>query len=270
MPFTPHPEFFPPGGGETTIWRYMDLAKFLSILDHSALYFIRLDKLADFDPFEGYYTAANLRIEQLSYEDLPNEWKGDKGFKDEKEWEAIKWAKQKSRQFVKANREVTFANSWHAQAHESAAMWSQYLKSQDGIAIQSTYERLIDSLIGYKDYEIHIGMVNYIDYKVEEIPMGNILAPFMCKRKSFEHEKELRCLIWTPQYGKNDPRTPKQNKYREIYGIHVGVKLEVLIQTIYLAPTSPAWVKELLQSLVTKFGLEKPILQSDLASVPVY
>lgn len=270
MPFIPHPEFLPPEGGDTTIWRYIDLAKFLSVLDQSALYFVRLDKLGEFDPFEGYYTTANLRIEHLSYQQLPDEWKGDKGFKDERTFEVIKQANQHIRQFVKANREVTFVNSWHAQAHESAAMWSQYLKSQDGIAIQTTYKRLIESLAGYEEYEIHIGMIKYIDYNVEAIPMGNLLSPFMYKRKSFEYEKELRCLIWTPQHGKNDPTDPDKNKYKETNGIYVPVNLEVLIQKIYLAPTSPLWVRKLLESLVMKFDLEKPVVQSDLASVPVY
>ena len=149
---------------------------------------------------------------------------------------------------MKANREVTFVNSWHAQAHESAAMWSQYLKSQDGIAIQST-KKLVESLIKYEEYEIHIGMINYINYVTEKIPMGNILAPFMHKRKSFEHERELRCLIWTPQYGKNDPRTPNNNKYRDTYGIYVAVELEVMIEAIYVAPTSQRGLESYLSLL---------------------
>ena len=152
MPFESHPEFTAPESDETTIWRYMDLAKFLSVLDKSALYFVRLDKLVDFDPFEGYYPKTNILFEQLSYQQLPEECKSDNGFKDEAFFEAYKKARKKARSFAKSNREVTFVNCWHAQAHESAAMWSQYLKSQDGIAIQSTYKKLIDSLAGYEEY----------------------------------------------------------------------------------------------------------------------
>lgn len=33
------------------LWRYMDLAKFLALLEDRALYFARADKLGD--PFEG-------------------------------------------------------------------------------------------------------------------------------------------------------------------------------------------------------------------------
>jgi hypothetical protein len=57
MAFKEHPEFAPPSSPDATIWRYMDFATFLSLLDRSALFFVRLDKLAEVDPFEGYYTA---------------------------------------------------------------------------------------------------------------------------------------------------------------------------------------------------------------------
>ena len=38
-------------------------------------------------------------------------------------------------------------NCWHMNDHESAAMWKLYLKSNEGIAVQSTYETLRDSII---------------------------------------------------------------------------------------------------------------------------
>lgn len=270
MPFTPHPEFHEPEGDAISVWRYMDLTKFLSVLDKSALYFVRLDKLAKFDSFEGYYTTANLEFEQLKYNQLPKELKDEDGFKDEKTFEAMKEFSPFIRQFAKKHRETTFVNSWHVQVHESAAMWSQYLKSQDGLAIQSTYKKLIDSYNEYEEYEIHIGTINYIDYNIESIPMKNLLSPFLYKRKSFEHEQELRCLIWTPQHGKNELMDLSKNKYKDTYGIYVHVNVETLIERIYLAPSSPEWMLDLLKSLMMKFSLDKPVIQSDLASVPLY
>lgn len=249
MSFEPHGEFTPPEHDDTAIWRYMDLTKFLSVLDESALYFVRLDKLAEFDPFEGYYTTANLKLEQ--------ELKvGPRTEDDELRLHNLK----NMRRMVKIHRRVTFVNSWHAQPHESAAMWSQYLKSQDGIAIRSTYKRLLHSLAREKQ-KVHIGLINYIDYQLEAIPFGSILRPFMCKRKSFEHESELRCLIWTPE-------TPTKSMKK--HGFYVPVDPNVLIQEIYVAPTSPTWVKKLVKSLMIRFGLDQPVKQSDLASVPVY
>jgi hypothetical protein len=47
--FEDHPAFECPGG-DTKIWRYMDLARFLSILESRSLYFSRADNLGD--PYE--------------------------------------------------------------------------------------------------------------------------------------------------------------------------------------------------------------------------
>jgi hypothetical protein len=69
----PHPVFVPPEDTNSLIWRYTDLAKLLSLLDRSELFFPRLDKLED--PFEGYYTKTALAFEKSKFRDLPPELK---------------------------------------------------------------------------------------------------------------------------------------------------------------------------------------------------
>ena len=204
MPFKEHSEFMPPDSPDAKIWRYMDLAKFLSLLNQRCLYFSRLDRLSEFDPFEGYYTHLNLAFDKLRFEDMSAEWKESTGIKDEKIFSSITETNKSSRELVKYHRSVTFVNSWHIKEHESAAMWKVYLSNNEGIAIQSTYQRLMESLASYNDFEVYVGKIKYIDYEKEAIPMGNLISPFMYKRKSFEYEDELRALIWTPQHGKND------------------------------------------------------------------
>jgi hypothetical protein len=149
-------------------------------------------------------------------------------------------------------------------------MWSLYVRSQEGIAVQSTYQRLVTSLAGYDEFEVFVGMMRYIDYQADFIPLGNALAPFMYKRKSFEHERELRALIWTPQHGKNIIGNPVLNKFRGVSGIYVPINLDQLITRVYVAPTAPNWIVELLTSVVEKYELKKEVVQSDLASTPVY
>jgi|GEM_PF-2370283 len=42
-----------------------------------------------------------------------------------------------------------------------------------------------------------IGIINYIDYDKEPHSLrGNTLLPFLYKRVSFEHEKEVRAIFW--------------------------------------------------------------------------
>jgi hypothetical protein len=248
----------------------MDLAKFLSLLESRCLFFVRLDQLADFDPFEGYYTNLNLEIDNLRFEQMPEEWKDSTGIQDEKIFEAIKNSQKESRNVVKYNRSTTFVNSWHIKEFESAAMWKIYLSNNEGIAIQSTYQRLIESLASYNDFDIHIGKIRYIDYEKEAIPKGNLLSPFMYKRKSFEYEDELRALIWTPEYGKNDLANPQFNKYADVLGLYVTVDIEHLVENIFVAPSAPSWILEVIRSIAKTLGVDKEVKQSNLASTPIY
>lgn len=270
MPYKDHPEFLPPQETNAKIWRYMDLAKFLSIIDRRCLYFVRLDQLTNFDPFEGYYTNLNVQFGKARFEDMPQEWKENTGINTPEIFNKIIESNKRTREIVKYNREVTFVNSWHIKGYESAAMWKLYLSNHEGIAIPSTYERLIQALEDYQDFEIMIGKIKYIDYEREAIPMGNMLSPFIYKRKSFEHEDELRALIWTPQHGKNDLVNPMNNKFKDVVGLYVPVNLDTLIQRVYIAPSAPKWFFELIASLVRKYGLEVEVVQSDLASRPIY
>ena len=105
---------------------------------------------------------------------------------------------------------------------------------------------MVDCFAEYEDFEIHIGKIKYIDYDSEGIPEGNLMSPFMYKRKSFEYEDELRALIWTPQHGKNDLMNRSNNKYAEVKGIYVPVKPGVLIHKVFIAPSAPQWVAELI------------------------
>lgn len=248
----------------------MDLAKFLSLLERRCLYFTRLDQLSEFDPFEGYYTHLNLEFDKLSFEDMPDAWKESSGIDDERIFKFIVDNNKRVREQVKNHRLVTFVNSWHIKEHESAAMWKVYLSNNEGIAIQSTYQRLIESLEAYKEFEIYVGRIKYIDYEKEVIPMGNLLSPFVYKRKSFEYEDELRALVWTPQHGKNDLMNPENNKYLNIFGLYIAADLERLIENIFVAPSAPTWMLDLIRAVTERFGLNKQVKQSNLALTPVY
>jgi hypothetical protein len=45
--------------GSAVLWRYMDLARLLSLLDTRSLFFPQLEFLRRTDPYEGSFTKAN-------------------------------------------------------------------------------------------------------------------------------------------------------------------------------------------------------------------
>ncbi|WP_097105503.1 DUF2971 domain-containing protein [Nitrosomonas ureae] len=274
----------------------MDFEKFLSLIDKSALYFPRLDKLSKVDPYEGHFTHVNAMIgneeitlfDQLKHQVIAHIDKekkrmievDNKSFEDTEDWGKKKYEDDKinidlialaHREIPRAvlnDRNKIFVHSWHMQEYESAAMWSLYAKYSNGIAIVSTYNDLVQSVLDNQDYIVYIGIVNYIDYRKDHIPVKNMLSPFLYKRKSFEHEKELRALIHVRKYDEYDrPIDTDQN----INGIYVNVNLNELIKIIYISPTAEEWIVDLIKSILKKYNLNPLVFHSDLqSSAPIY
>src|SRR5690242_7377308 len=53
------------------VWRYMDFAKLIALLNDSALFFSRADQLSNADPFEGHLPPAKLHFLEMKWEDAP-------------------------------------------------------------------------------------------------------------------------------------------------------------------------------------------------------
>jgi hypothetical protein len=250
MPYTPHKHFTSPTDPNVKIWRYLDFTKYVSLLDQRSLFFARADNLGD--RFEGSITAGNLaaikqRLLHLSPDDQ------------------IKGLGYYTDLFRRAVTEMAIS-SWHMNEHESAGMWKLYLLSHEGVAIQSSFSRLVDSVAG-SPHEVMIGEITYIDYSRERMPEDNVFWPFLHKRKSFEHERELRALVWKPQEVK--VKGGKQEPVIDA-GVSVEVDLERLVEHVYVAPTAPGWLRELVKSVSLRYGLHREPVRSDLASDPLF
>ena len=143
-------------------------------------------------------------------------------------------------------------------------MWKLYLKSDEGIAIQSTFNCLKKCIIDDEE-TVYIGKVKYIDYETEFINAGNMLEPFVHKRKSFEHEKEIRALIvkW-PTAKEGFDMTKETIKD----GLLIKIDIEALIQKIYVAPNAPKWFSDLVKAVVNRYGYSFDVIHSQLDSAP--
>ena len=106
-----------------------------------------------------------------------------------------------------------------------------------------------------------------MDYGHDVFPDGNFIRAFLyTKRKSFEHEQELRAVIQAIYPG-SDP-VAGCDPYAD--GLLVEIDLRMLIQCIYVAPTSETWFKTLIERIAKKYGLDVSIQHSDLARDPLY
>jgi hypothetical protein len=242
------------------IWRYIDFTKLVSMLDKKSLYFTSLEVLAESDPFEGLLTRKMLEIEKVTFRDLPTAIRmGNPFYGDEKRFDEYKKASSPEvRTITKLLRAVTFVNSWHANDKESAAMWEVYLKSDEGVAIQSTVQRLINSFSDYGN-DVCISQMKYLDYSTDFMAR---IDPLISKRNSFEYERELRAFIFNSELMFNDAVPPR--------GIYVPINLDELVDAIYVSPKSEKWFADLVGSVCVRYKLAKEVIQSDLASSALY
>lgn len=241
--------FVPPENTNVSIWRYMDLVKFISLLESKTLYFSRADLLGD--PYEG----SHPRLFPKS--DYTIEVKSSKGVQKET---------LSSYKFFEAHRRITFVNCWHMNKYESSAMWSQYIDGY-GVAIQTSYRRFIDVINNQEERDVCVGFVKYIDYEKDSFPdNNNTLYPFSHKHKSFESESELRALITDPKFLLKAIVNPEEVPR----GITVPIDLSLLIEKICLPPRSADYFKDVVTSICSKYQLNVPIVDSGIPQKPTW
>lgn len=249
-----HQYFEQPRNESEKVWRFMDFTKLISLLESSSLYFSCADKFED--PFEGSYPREDvsavedfLRKDEFSNEEQKNMIR--------KLWNGSNF------------RKSIFINCWHLNNHESAAMWKLYLKSSEGIAIQSTYQKLKNSF--ESEQPVYLGQVKYIDYETEWLGFPrNALNPFVHKRKSFEHEKEVRAIAHR-LFEKNDNiNGNKEFEIKPVHGLHIPINLDVLIEKIYVAPNAEIWFLDIVKSILKRYDKTYEVIQSSLYDSPIY
>lgn len=250
-----HEVFKKPKDENVKIWRYMDFAKYLSILDKQALYFARVDCLED--KFEGKYPKNFF----------------DPDFMTTLSPENRQIAENNENKLLKYNefqRKCAVINCWTVKDYELSTMWEKYGKGKYGIAIQSTFKRLCDSFASYTEYDVYVGTVEYIDREIATIKWGNTLQPFVHKNIHYEDEKELRVLLSKNvlqelEKGNNSSKGIDIIEF-PINGTIAKVDIQTLIQKVVISPKAENWFKDLVQSVTKKYGLEvTTIAESSIA-----
>ncbi|WP_427127944.1 hypothetical protein ACQCPQ_30835 (plasmid) [Priestia megaterium] len=216
----------------TIIWRYMDFTKFINLLEENKLYFTRADKFKD--PYEGVPSFFNQRTSTEHEITIQSRLR--------------LYERAKSR---------TIISCWHKNNYESAAMWDLYLRTNEGIAIQTTVNRLMEC---FNDAEetIQISKVNYIDFENDWMPEHNVIFPTIHKRISFAHEREIRAFHISDLMAE-----PKYN-----HGGYINTNLDTLIEKIYVAPDAPAHFVKLVKDVTKRYELDKPVIHSTLYQLP--
>lgn len=230
--------------GKQRLWRYMDLPKFMDMIEHHTLFFPRADKFDD--KYEGAFTSSLKERIEDSYRKNKIDSTID--------------------EFKTKLRERVFISCWHKGIHDSMAMWKIYGDPTSGVAVTTWVKRLEDILKKHKHYQIsetYIFDVKYINHwqdpYIDIKPYSRI---FSYKLKAYTYENELRVVIDTFHNTFNE-RPPAE------YGLKIDIDVEKLIRSIIIAPNAPKWFFELIQDIVKRYNLKIPVRRSKLSFKPL-
>ena len=232
----------PQPSSDSIVWRYLDFTQFMSILERKSIWFSNIAQFED--PYEGTIPYKNIQNE---INQIVDETGVDVDIAKTVHKSLTSGYKYKSDGFV---------NCWNLNNHESAALWEQYIKSTEGVAISTTVDRLERSLED-SGKELKFGNVEYIDYKNKTIQDG-ILPTLYHKRMSFEHENEFRISF----LNEGDDKIGS--------GTYLPVDTDILFDKVYLAPTSKEWFYDQVERVLHTYNIDCKLVQSDILSDPVY
>lgn len=239
------------------LWRYMDFARLIALLDSSTLHFARVDQFAD--PFEA---ASGSRELQPRWDEhylaffrrAVRTAPGQSGPPDDAQVErdAARLLKDLSDSALQ-DRQRTFISCWHANTGESEALWRLYCPPPAaGVVLQTTAARLSGAL---GDIACKVGHVQYVDFSRE---FAGIHERVFAKRKSLSHEKEVRAVV-------------QEHRPSTAVGISVPVNLEALIASVVPSPFAPAWMTPLLDSTLRRYGLPSGLVRrSEILAEPFF
>jgi hypothetical protein len=231
---------------DSVIWRFLDLAKFISLLKDSALYMTRADKFED--RFEG---AVCAEADSDKYDEALSDYYSNcqEGYPVS---EQLIQNEHKANQLIRRN---SFLSCWFEGTYESIAMWRLYASGKEakGVAIKTTVGQLKKAIEG----NVEIGRIKYIDYSKE---WPNTNEALWRKRLSFEYEREVRVRVMNK--GGLSPTPPNF--------LMLPVNLNELIEAVYVSPMSESWFKDVVADVMRRYGVDKEVHHSALDDKAVY
>jgi hypothetical protein len=259
--------------------RYMDLPKFMYLLQREALF---LPKMSVFDDqLEGGLTAKDYLSTSNDAAIIDNAmnglWPSASETVDER---SIRLEKANSTQIEIRQREFKtpfgvykcedidkvfprcrewlYVSCWHKSMYECSAMWSLYGGDNNSVCIFTTEEKLKSLIQASENIDrINLYDIDYIDHKKASLS-DECLAPFLAKSLPFSFEKETRLIAYDSKVNLN---SAVENN---IKGIEISIgSLPQLIDKVVISPNADAWFSSSVKQLCEEKGL-KIIVDSTL------
>jgi hypothetical protein len=204
------------------MWRYMKFSRFIWLLQNRQLWLSRVNRLDD--PWEialaGNQLAHVIGRHPIPTLPLP-----------ETEPES---AMDRAERIIAAWRQETFVSCWSASDHESHALWRIYCGPDEGVAIQTTFAKLRES----------VGNLPLLKVTYEQ-PGARARTPTKIdlvtkKRPMFAYEHEIRIVLADGQ--------------PESFGHRLDWPVENIVESIRVHPDADQSFMETVTASVARYA----------------
>lgn len=266
------------------IQRYMDLPKFVSLIQTRSLYLAKMSAFEDAleggltvrDFFKvsnapaildlalnGAWPAANETADQRVARLEGLESAHDELEKKQFQTPFCSYPRNEAERLFPACKEWLYVSCWHHSEHECAAMWQLYGRDKNSVCIFSTDEQLGAAIVPDRSCNmLEIQQVNYINH-LNDTFSGNPLDPFIAKSKPYAFEREIRAVSWNS--GVDLSKSPKNEESGRLF----EVNLERMIQKVVVSPHSDPWFKSTVKKLCKDAGISVDIEDSVMRMQPI-
>lgn len=270
---------------DSKIQRYMDLPKFLQLLESSQIF---LSKISSFDDkLEGGLTHLDAfllsgvaeRLDFMVNRALPGIRQMNSVEREEYQAENDRilseidtkklitvfgeYSKRDYSDIFKRQKDWLDVCCWHQNEQESMAMWKIYGAATSAVCIETTVQSLADSVRANDGSKLYLSDVDYIDYKTEHFQKQHILSPYLHKSKFYLFEQEIRLIKYNPDSDLRSERTD--------LGSYLDVDLNRLIKVVRVSPEAPNWFFELIVGIVkNRYKLNVDVEHSRMKQEPIF
>lgn len=237
MPFESHPNLITPPD-DTVLWRYMDFARFVQLLESRQLWFSRADQFED--PLEGTLTDGESHCKSVTADDPPL-------FRD-----------ASSDTMAQIMRHTAYVNCSRMGSFESLAMWDLYGKGSGIVAVTTTVG-LLKKQFAPDQRHVFMAEVRYVDWSAPNVLSG-LLDLVARKEISYAHEAEMRAFVWDiPALSSQKYLHPEQLPA----GLAFFIDPQELISEVWVGPREKSWIPSVVKKIVARYSLNIPVKVSD-------
>jgi hypothetical protein len=265
-----------------TLWRYMDIGKYLDVLTSNRIWFTRAIEFRKTDPYEGGLT----RYDDNKTAEIPSVRSKEelkpilRKFHEHHLAEMVDELPDKSVYFfqllfivriphVEMNSYTNSVSCWHQNQDESDAMWALYAHRDAGVAIRTTVGRVLQAFAASKR-SIFLAKVNYDSANNLTALTSGIFGSLLIKRHAFHHENEVRIIALTPD-GYEAPEWSEDNQRYNIDvakqvspGVYIECDIDALIEEVVVSPLMPMHTYQAIEEITKRLRPTTTVRKSNL------